>query len=113
LQALALLNETTFLEAAAGLAGRMMAEGGGETSERLSHGFRLALGRPPSDEELATLVRGHADDLARFEADPAATERFLASVLVRKAEGLRAAEFASYALSANVILNLDEFVMRE
>lgn len=113
LQALALLNETTFLEAAAGLAGRMMVEGGSETSERLSHGFRLALGRPPSDEELATLVRGHADDLARFEADPAATERFLASVLVRKPEGLRAAEFATYALSANVILNLDEFVMRE
>jgi hypothetical protein len=113
LQALALLNETTFVETAHGLAGRMLTEVGSAVGDRITHGFRLALGRRPEPAELATLVAGYESDLARFTASPVAAKDYAAVGLVRKPEGVTDAEFAAASLAANVILNLDEFVMRE
>jgi hypothetical protein len=113
LQALALLNETTFVEAAHGLAARMLDEGGTSTAARITHGFRLALGRTPETAELATLVAGFETDLARFAAAPEQAAKYAAFGLVRKPDGTTDAEFAAASLAANVILNLDEFVMRE
>ena len=113
LQALALLNETTFVEAAHGLAKRMLAEGGVTPAERIAHGFRLAIGRRPTPDELATLLDGFKADLKRFDAEPAAAEHYASVGLVPRPEGVPATEFAAYSLVANVIINLDEFVMRE
>jgi hypothetical protein len=113
LQALALLNEVTFVEVAHGLARRMLAEGGETPAERIAHGFRLAIGRRPTAAELATLVAGFEADLATYAADREAAERFATVGLVKKPDGVAADEFAAYALAANVIVNLDEFVMRE
>ncbi|MFM7076911.1 MAG: DUF1553 domain-containing protein, partial [Planctomycetaceae bacterium] len=117
LQALALLNEPTFLEAAAGLARRMVAEGADDEA-RLARGFALAVGRVPDGAELATLLEGLAVDRAAFAADGAAAERFILAgsagrALAEVTAGMPAAEFAPWCLAANVILNLDEFVMRE
>ena len=113
LQALALLNETTFVESAHGLGKRMLAEGGVTPAEKITHGFRLAIGREPTPAELATLVGGFEADLKRFTAEPAAAEHYASVGLVKLPEGVPAAEFAAYSLVANVIINLDEFVMRE
>jgi hypothetical protein len=113
LQALALLNETTFIEAAQGLAQRMVAEGGAAAATRIAHGFRLAIGRPPAAHELAALVAGYEGDLAAFTADGSAAEKFAAAGLVKRPAGLTAPEFAALTLTASVMLNLDEFVMRE
>jgi len=113
LQALALLNEVTFVEVAHGLARRMLAEGGETPAERIAHGFRLAIGRRPTAAELATLVAGFEADLAAYAADREAAERFATVGLVGKPADVAADEFAAYALAANVIVNLDEFVMRE
>jgi len=113
LQALALLNETTFVEAAHGLAKRMLAEGGITPADKITHGFRLAIGRRPTPDELATLVGGFEADQKRFTAEPAAAEHYASVGLVPRPEGVPAAEFAAYSLVANVIINLDEFVMRE
>ena len=113
LQALALLNETTFIEAAHGLARRMLGEGGNTPATRIAHGFRLAIGRPPSDSELATLVVGFGADRKAFAADPDAAGKYAGFGLVKPPEGIPPEEFAAYSLAANVIINLDEFVMRE
>jgi hypothetical protein len=113
LQALALLNETTFVEAAQGLAKRMLAGGAGGPAERIARGFRLAIGRVPTAAELATLVAGFEADRAAFAAEAGAAEKFAGFGLVKPPEGVPADEFAAYALAANVIINLDEFVMRE
>jgi hypothetical protein len=113
LQALALLNETTFVEAAHGLAKRMLAEGGTTPAERIAHGFRLAIGRQPAADELAALVGGFEADLATFQAAPERADTFATVGLVKKPDTVPAADFAAYSLAANVIINLDEFVMRE
>ncbi|NBT14220.1 MAG: DUF1553 domain-containing protein, partial [Planctomycetia bacterium] len=113
LQALALLNETTFVETAHGLARRMVAEGGSTAADRIAHGFRLAIGRQPTADELSALVAGFEADLATFTAAPDRAEQYAAVGLVKKPDGVAGPEFAAYSLAANVIINLDEFVMRE
>ncbi len=113
LQALALLNETTFVEAAHGLARRMIAEGGDTPSARIAHGFQLAIGRDPTADELTTLVAGFEADLAAFTADAASAEKYAGFGLVKPPEGVPLHQFGAYSLAANVIINLDEFVMRE
>jgi hypothetical protein len=113
LQALALLNETTFVEAAHGLARRMIAEGGETPASRIAHGFQLAIGRDPTADELTTLVAGFEADLAAFTADTASAEKYAEFGLVKPPEGVPLLQFGAYSLAANVIINLDEFVMRE
>ena len=113
LQALALLNETTFVEAAHGLARRMIADGGATPADRIAHGFRVAIGRTPTAAEIAALVAGFETDLAAFTAAPERAEKYAAVGLVKQPEAVPAVEFAAYSLAANVIFNLDEFVMRE
>ncbi len=113
LQALALLNETTFVEAAHGLARRMVAEGGETSASRIAHGFRLAIGRRPTDHEMATLVDGFKADVISFTADAPAAAKYAGFGIVKPPEGIPLPEFAAYSLAANVIINIDEFVMRE
>jgi hypothetical protein len=118
LQALALLNETTFLEAAQGLARRMVAEGGADPAARIARGYALVLGRAPDGPELETLLTGLAADRGAFAADAKSAEDFIVAgaagrTVAEATAGLAADEFAAWCLVANVLLNLDEFVMRE
>jgi hypothetical protein len=113
LQALSLLNEVTFAEAARKLGERMILEGGPTPRERLAHGFRVALSREPSARELAVLLEGLEADQARFEKDRSAAEKLLSFGDAPSATALDLVERASYALAANILLNLDEFVTRE
>jgi hypothetical protein len=113
LQALALLNEITYVEAARKLGERMMREGGPSAAERLTWGFRLATGRRPAAEELQVLADGLAADLVRYRKDPEAAKKLIAQGESPVAAGLDAVELAAYTLAANVLLNLDEVVTRE
>ena len=60
-----------------------------------------------------TLVNGLAADLATFAADPEAAAKLAEVGIVPRPEGVSLPEYAAYTLAANVLLNLDEFVMRE
>lgn len=113
LQALSLLNEVTFVEAARGLALRMMREAGPSVESRLALGFHLVTARDPSKDELAVLSQGLADDLAHFKNDPAAAKQLVTVGELPADESFDSAELAAYILSANVLMNLDEFVTRE
>lgn len=98
LQALALLNDTSMMAAAQALAGRMMREGG---KDPLGYGFRLATGRRPGAAERARLAKLQTTLLARYRAKPA------------EAAKLGGPEKAARALTANVLLNLDETITKE
>lgn len=113
LQALALLNEVTFVEAARGLAERMIAGAPADSRQRLDLGFRLALARPGSARELDILESGLKADLARFKADAEGAAKLAKAGEKPPLRGLDPAEVAAYTLAANVLLNLDEFVTRE
>ncbi len=113
LQALSLLNEVTFMEAARGLAMRMMREGGSTVDSRLKYGFQLATARQPSADELSVLSQGLHDDLKQFKTDQAAAKLIVKIGEAPSDGSLDDTELAAYILSANVLMNLDEFVMRE
>ncbi|NDD40992.1 MAG: DUF1553 domain-containing protein, partial [Verrucomicrobia bacterium] len=69
LQALNLLNDPTYVEAARFLAQRMIKDGGGTEETRLTHGFRLLLARPPSPAELKVLRGAYERARADFTKD--------------------------------------------
>jgi hypothetical protein len=113
LQALALLNEVTYVEAARVLAQRMLAEGGATAEERIAWAFRRATGRAPRPEELQVLAGGLTKRLARYQQSPDEAQKLLAFGSARPDPKFAAAELAAYTTTANVLLNLDEVVTRE
>ncbi len=113
LQALALLNEVTFVEAAKALAVRLVKEGGSKDPDRLVYGFRLVTGRDPSAQEQQVLIEGLQSDRATFTQFPEAAAQLLKVGELPVENTLEPVELATWTTTANVLLNLDEFVTRE
>ncbi len=113
LQALALLNEVTFVEAARALAENMIRKGGLTTKERIAYGFRRATARAPQADELRILHQGLEARLARFRADPDAAAQLVRIGDSKPDPSMDEVELAAYAVTANVLLNLDETITRE
>jgi Protein of unknown function (DUF1553)/Protein of unknown function (DUF1549)/Concanavalin A-like lectin/glucanases superfamily/Planctomycete cytochrome C len=113
LQALALLNDTTYVEAARKLAERMLIEGGDTPNDRISFAFRLATARRPTDAELAALVAGLNRYKKAFGDDPAAAKELVKHGESPVSGKLDATELAAYTTVATLILNLDETITKE
>lgn len=116
LQALVTLNDPVYIEAAQGLAGRMLREGGNSDSERLAYGFLLCTAREPDAEERAVLAHLYDSARQRFSTDPAAAKALLPLRLEEgesaATEPSRQADLAAWTVVANVLLNLDETLTR-
>jgi hypothetical protein len=113
LQALALMNETTYVEAARLLAERAMREAGESADARLTRMFRLVLGRAPAAEELRVLSSALAFHRERFAADTQAAAAVLKVGEHPADASLPSSELAAYAAVAGMVLNLDEAVVKE
>ena len=111
LQALALLNEVTFVEAARVLAQRMMKEGGNDVAQRLAWAFRQATLREPSAEELSVLKKSFERHLVTYRAAPQEAAKLIDAGDMPVA-AVDPIELAAYTVCANVILNLDEIITR-
>ena len=72
LQALVLLNDPTYVEAARFLAARMLTQGGKTETGRINYAFRLATGRIPDPQERAVLVEAAQEALADYRLHPSA-----------------------------------------
>jgi hypothetical protein len=110
LQALVTLNDPVYMEAAAALAKRMVADAA-DAQSRVNRGFRLALIRAPRSGETAPLVKLQREALSDFKNSPEqATE------LIKTSRGsageMNSSEFAAWIVTASAILNLDEFLTR-
>jgi hypothetical protein len=112
LQALVLMNDPTYVEAARALAERLMTEAGPSTEARLDLAFRLTIARPPRPPEAAALSDVFTAGLAAFRGDPAAAQKLLSVGESRRNETLDAAELAAWTTAASVVLNLDETLTR-
>jgi hypothetical protein len=112
LQALALLNEVTFVETARVLAERVMREAS-TPEERLTLLVRSTLSRGPSDEEMKILLSAVKRHQERFSHDGAAAEKLVTVGESPRDGQLNVAELAAYTTAANLILNLDELVTKE
>jgi hypothetical protein len=111
LQALVLLNETTFVEASRMLAQRMMTEAK-SVDERIVFAFRLATGRPPGEKELAILRNIFHKQLESYRQNPKAALALLSVGESPRNEQMPIADLAAYSIVASVILNLDETITK-
>ncbi len=113
LQALAMLNDVTYLEAARALAQRMLKEGGPTAVQRLRFAFGVLLSREPTPVELGILKASVARRLAHYAADRAGAEKLLKQGDLPNDPTLDHAELAAYTVVASTILNLDEVLNKE
>ncbi len=108
LQALNLLNDPVFFEAAVALADRVLREAPPRQEARLDYAFRLCLARSPSPRERERLTKFLDEQLGWMKADPTA-----ARALYPAAGGSDPSEPAAWVAVSRVLLNLDEFITRE
>jgi len=111
-QALVLLNDPTYVEAARAFATRTLAEAG-DDDRRLTWAWRRALQRTPEDAELATLRQVLAERRQAYQADPAAAQAFLKVGQTPPPATPAPAELAAWTHVTRVLLNLHETITRE
>jgi hypothetical protein len=111
-QALVLLNDPTYVEAARALAERILREGGTTTHARLKFAFHEVLGRSATSDELNVLAQLQEAHAQEYLGDPAAASALL-DVGQRPLPGdLPAPELAAWTSVARAILNLHEVITR-
>jgi hypothetical protein len=111
-QALTLLNDPTYVEAARVFATRIIKEGGAEPGQRIAWAFREALGRTARPDELQTLGALANKHLNVFANAGEASAQLLAVGLTPIAKETNSTELAAWTSVARVILNLHETITR-
>ena len=112
LQALNLLNDVTFVEAARVLAQDALATPGTD-QQRLDQIFERLLSRLPSDRERTILLAGLSHHRERFSKDRSAAEVLIQTGEWPVADKLPSAELAAWTTICSTIMNLDEAVTKE
>jgi hypothetical protein len=110
--ALVLLNDPSFVEAARGLAVRILAHASSDDRERLGWAWRQVLGREADAAEagrLASLLQKHRSE---FNADPKAAEALVSVGISPRPQNTDVAELAAWTSVSRVLLNLNETITR-
>src|SRR5262249_32023258 len=110
------------MAAASAAAGAVSAGGGGSTAggapgdralrEGVALGFRLLLARPPREEELARLAQLHREVRERLAAEKDRAARLATAPLGPVRAGADPVDLAAWTVVGNVLLNLDETLMK-
>jgi hypothetical protein len=112
LQALVMMNDVTYFEAARHLGYRMLREGGASDADRLRFGFRLVTARTPAETECAVLAQNLNAQRAIFRANADAAKKAVSVGESPVPSDVPSDELAAYAMVANLLLNLDEVVTK-
>ena len=113
LQALTLLNDVTYLEAARVLAQNSIREDRSNIKNQVEFAFKSVLCREPSSNELNLLLKSYEKRLAKFSTDMDAAKSVIkvGTSLVDKT--IPVPELASMTTICSTLLNLDETITRE
>jgi hypothetical protein len=112
LQALNLMNDVTYIEAARMLAERMLKEGGTTSAQQLAWAFRVVTSRLPDEVEQKTLQQNLDGQLQWYRQHPAEAEKLLRIGYKRNAPSLPNAELAAATATVSLLLNLDEVITK-
>lgn len=111
-QALVLLNDPSYVEAARALAVRILREAPKSNEQRLNWAWRLALARHATPDELMTLRGLLEKQSAEYRSDPGAVKAYLGTGASPAPSDLDPAELAAWTDIARAILNLHETITR-
>ena len=112
MQALILLNDPQFVEAARVLAERMQKEGGAVPETQIEYGFQLMCGRKTRAEESELLLNQYQFSLERFTQTPEAAEELLTVGEYPVDHQLDRKNTAALAMVALSLMNFDEAYMK-
>jgi hypothetical protein len=108
LQALLLLNETQYVEAARALAERTLHEAGTTPEARIVRMFQRVTCRAPDRDELAVLLAAYQDHHATYDRDLEGAKHLIEVGETKPDAKLDPRDLAAWTMIANIILNLDE-----
>jgi hypothetical protein len=112
LQALQLLNDVQHVEAARGLAQRLLSEAPADVASRINYLFKTVLSRNPTDAERELLVAQIAKHIERYQASPQDAQQLTQLGETKPPSAFAAQELAAYTLLASTVLNMDETLNR-
>lgn len=112
LQALVLMNDTTYVEAGRKFAERILRHDAESVDERMRYAFRTALVRDPGPREMDILTGAYRKHYDRFSTDVTAAFELISQGEASSPNQLNAIELASWTAVASMILNLDEMVTK-
>jgi hypothetical protein len=111
-QALVLLNDPTYVEAARALAARILEEGGAGTQARLTWAWRQVLARAPRPDEIKTIELLLEKLEGQYRDDPEAARSFIRIGEMPAPRDAEPSELAAWTNIARVLLNLHETITR-
>jgi hypothetical protein len=106
LQALVTLNDPVYVEASEALAKRMMEEGGIQLKDQIAYGYQLVLMKNPDELSLNELLNFYQSTIQKYQQKEEASPTFI---------NYKVSDNAAYQAMinvANVLLNLDEVIMK-
>ena len=112
LQALTLLNDPTYVEAARGFAKLILNSGETDTGRRLDFAFRRAFSRNAEAEEREVLAQLLKSRREHFQSHPEDAENLLSVGISEVPEDLDVRDLAAWTSVARAIFNKHEFIMR-
>ena len=112
LQALVLLNDVQFVEAARRFAEQVMTHGGDSIESRIAFVYRSVLAREPSAKELQIVGTLFNEHLAEFNESPEAATELLAIGESGRNEALESEELAAWTMIVHLVFNLSETVTK-
>jgi len=113
LQALTTLNDPAFVQPAAALARKIVAEGGEDKTDRVEFAFRTVLVRSPNPSEVSRLTSLYDQMLEKYDADPKSAVALATSGLSSAPIVIRPLNWPRGTVVSNVLLNLDETLTKE
>ncbi len=111
LQALVTLNDPVYIEAAQALSRRMAAQKG-TVAEMIKHGFQLCLSRYPNEIENSRLIALYDSTRSKYATDQKLAREMATNPIGPLPKGIDVVELATLTVVANVLLNLDEILMK-
>ena len=111
LQALVLMNDPQFMEAARVLGERLLMEFPSDIDARTREAFRSLTGRLPDEKEIAVLRQLFDEQKSFYAKESGAADKLLATGESKWDEALPRADFAATTMLVSAIMNFDEFIM--
>ena len=112
LQALVLLNDPVYVEAAKMLGQRLVKDGGRDDKTRLAWGFRLCTSRQASDAEIDVLSKLLESQREHYKSDVEAAKKLIAVGEAKIGDDVGPAEAAAWTAVGSALLNLDATIHR-
>jgi len=112
LQALVLMNDVQFVEAARRFAELVVTHGGDQVDQRIVYLYRSVLARNPKPNELQLVTQLYNEHLAEFQEQPEAAKSLVSTGESVRNESLDQTELAAWTMIVHLIFNLSETVTK-